>query len=139
MFRAAKSPGSGDNLVEQARPLLQAEDIRALTGGELGLLEARDSGFFSVEMPEFWHRPELSGCLRDVRAKPGKYGRSGSVATGSSSILLPCLSGWQGFLESRLQQTQSRRHRCGDAGVDFAREVSRHFGYSFGGSLASLL
>jgi type IV secretory pathway TraG/TraD family ATPase VirD4 len=41
--------GSGDNLVEQARPLLQAEDIRALTGGELGLLEARDSGFFSVE------------------------------------------------------------------------------------------
>lgn len=65
--------GSGDNLVEQARPLLQAEDIRALTGGELGLLEARDSGFFSVEMPEFWHRPELSGYLRDVQKKPGKY------------------------------------------------------------------
>lgn len=65
--------GSGDNLVEQARPLLQAEDIRALTGGELGLLEARDSGFFSVDMPEFWHRPELSGYLRDVRLKPAKY------------------------------------------------------------------
>lgn len=65
--------GSGDNLVEQARPLLQAEDIRALTGGELGLLEARDSGFFSVEMPEFWHRPELRGYLRDVQKKPGKY------------------------------------------------------------------
>lgn len=90
--------GSGDNLVEQARPLLQAEDIRALTGGELGLLEARDSGFFSVEMPEFWHRPELSGYLRDVRAKPGKYdyleaqaGRSASVTTSSSSNFLPRL------------------------------------------------
>lgn len=65
--------GSGDNLVEQSRPLLQAEDIRVLTGGELGLLEARDNGFFSVEMPEFWRRPELSGYLRDVRLKPGKY------------------------------------------------------------------
>lgn len=65
--------GSGDNLVEQSRPLLQAEDIRVLTGGELGLLEARDNRFFSVEMPEFWCRPELSGYLRDVRLKPGKY------------------------------------------------------------------
>jgi type IV secretion system protein VirD4 len=76
--------------------LLQAEDIRALTGGELGLLEARDSGFFSVEMPEFWHRPELSGYLRDVRRKPGKYdwldgqlvgGRSGPA--GNTVNLLP--------------------------------------------------
>jgi type IV secretion system protein VirD4 len=41
MCRAAKSPGPATILVEQARPLLQAEDIRALTGGELGLLEAR--------------------------------------------------------------------------------------------------
>lgn len=71
--------GSGDNLVEESRPLLQAENIRALTSGELGLLEARDSGFFSVEMPEFWHRPELSGYLRDVRLKPGKYDWLGPV------------------------------------------------------------
>lgn len=65
--------GSGDNLVEQARPLLQAEDIRSTTGGENALLESRDQGFFTVEMPNFWERPELSGMLRDVRAKPDKY------------------------------------------------------------------
>ncbi len=70
--------GSGDNLVEQSRPLLQVEDIRDLTGGELGLLEARDHGFFSVDMPEFWHRPELAGYLRDVRLKPGVYDWLGS-------------------------------------------------------------
>lgn len=81
--------GSGDNLVEQARPLLQAEDIRALTGGEMGLLEARDSGFFSVDMPEFWQRPELSGYLRDVRLKPGKYDWLGQQATPSSALILP--------------------------------------------------
>lgn len=77
--------GSGDNLVEQSRPLLQVEDIRVLTGGDLGLLEARDSGFFSVEMPEFWHRPELSGYLRDVRLKPGKYDWL-DVASPSSAV-----------------------------------------------------
>lgn len=70
--------GSGDNLVEQSRALLQVEDIRDLTGGELGLLEARDHGFFSVDMPEFWHRPELAGYLRDVRLKPGVYDWLGS-------------------------------------------------------------
>jgi len=37
-----------------------------------GLLDARDTGFFTVEMPEFWDRPELSGMLRDVRQKPDK-------------------------------------------------------------------
>lgn len=65
--------GSGDNLAEQTRPLLQVEDIRALTGGEQGLLEARDQGFFAVDMPNFWERLELSGYLRDVRNKPDKY------------------------------------------------------------------
>ncbi len=65
--------GSGDNLAEQARPLLQVEDIRAATGGEKALLESRDHGFFAVDMPEFWERPEMSGMLRDVRQKPDKY------------------------------------------------------------------
>ncbi|MCL4850867.1 MAG: hypothetical protein KJZ78_05730 [Bryobacteraceae bacterium] len=65
--------GSGDSLSEQARPLLQVEDIRVATGGECGLLEARDQGFYTVEMPNFWERPEMSGMLRDVRDKPDKY------------------------------------------------------------------
>lgn len=65
--------GSGDNLSEQARPLLQVEDIRIATGGETALLESRDHGFFTVDVPEFWHRPELSGFLRDVRQRPDKY------------------------------------------------------------------
>lgn len=65
--------GSGDNLSEQARPLLQVEDIRAATGGEMGLLDSRDWGFFTVDMPSFWERPELAGYLRDVRLKPDKY------------------------------------------------------------------
>jgi type IV secretion system protein VirD4 len=65
--------GSGDNLAEQARPLLQVEDIREATGGESALLESRDLGFFTVDLPNFWERPELSGYLRDVRMKPGKY------------------------------------------------------------------
>lgn len=65
--------GSGDSLSEQSRPLLQVEDIRRATGGERGLLDARDWGFFTVDMPEFWQRPELSGYLRDVRQKPDKY------------------------------------------------------------------
>lgn len=66
--------GSGDSLVEQSRPLLQVEDIRAATGGENALLESRDHGFFTVDVPNFWERPELSGYLRDVRDKPDKYG-----------------------------------------------------------------
>jgi len=65
--------GSGDNLSEQARPLLQVEDIREATGGENGLLESRDHGYFTVDMPNFWERPEMSGMLRDVRLKPDKY------------------------------------------------------------------
>lgn len=65
--------GSGDSLSEQSRPLLQAEDIRLATGGETGLLDARDWGFFTVDMPNFWDRPEMDGYLRDVRLKPDKY------------------------------------------------------------------
>ncbi|MCP8896348.1 TraM recognition domain-containing protein [Shinella daejeonensis] len=65
--------GSGDNLSEQARPLLQVEDIRAATGGESGLLESRDHGYFTVDMPNFWEREEMSGLLRDVRERPDKY------------------------------------------------------------------
>jgi type IV secretion system protein VirD4 len=69
----AQVNGSGDNLGEQARPLLQVEDIRKATGGEGGLLESRDHGFFTVEMPNFWERPEMRDGLRDVRLKPDKY------------------------------------------------------------------
>lgn len=65
--------GSGDSLAEQSRPLLQVEDIRRATGGDKGLLDSRDHGFFTVDMPNFWERPELSGYLRDVRQKPDKY------------------------------------------------------------------
>lgn len=65
--------GSGDNLAEQARPVLQVEDIRRVTGGEMGLLESRDHGFFTVEVPNFWERRELSGMLRDTRKKPERY------------------------------------------------------------------
>jgi type IV secretion system protein VirD4 len=69
----AQVNGSGDNLGEQSRPLLQVEDIRAATGAETALLESRDHGFFTVDLPNFWERPELSGYLRDVRLKPDKY------------------------------------------------------------------
>jgi len=65
--------GSGDTLGEQSRPLLQVEDIRAASGGEHALLDARDLGFYIVDLPNFWERPELSGMLRDTRTKPGKY------------------------------------------------------------------
>lgn len=65
--------GSGDTLGEQSRPLLQVEDIRAATGGDKALLESRDQGYFTVDMPNFWERPEMSGYLRDVRQKPDKY------------------------------------------------------------------
>lgn len=66
--------GSGDNLVEQSRPVLQVEDIREATGGEQGLLDSRDWGFFTVDMPNFWERPDFKGYLRDVRQKPDKCG-----------------------------------------------------------------
>ena len=64
---ASQVAGSGDNLVEQARPLLQVEDVREATGGETALLDSRDWGFFKVETPVFWGRPEIGGMLRDVR------------------------------------------------------------------------
>jgi type IV secretion system protein VirD4 len=67
--------GSGDNLSEQSRPLLQVEDIRAATGGECALLESRDHGYFVVDTPNFWERPEMRGYLRDVRLKPDKHSR----------------------------------------------------------------
>lgn len=66
--------GSGDNLSEQSRPLLQVEDIRKATGGDSALLESRDLGFFAVDVPNFWERAELANYLRDVRLKPDKYG-----------------------------------------------------------------
>ena len=69
----AQVNGSGDNLVEQARPLLQVEDVRRLTGGETALLESRDHGFFVVDLPNFWERTEMSGMLRDVTRKPDRY------------------------------------------------------------------
>ncbi len=59
--------GSGDNLVEQARPLLQVEDIRRVTSGETALLDSRDFGFFAVQTPEFWCRPEVRDMLRNIR------------------------------------------------------------------------
>ncbi len=65
--------GSGDNLSEQSRPLLQVEDIRAATGGESALLESRDHGYFVVETPNFWERQEMSGMLRNAWQKPDKY------------------------------------------------------------------
>jgi type IV secretion system protein VirD4 len=59
--------GSGDNLSEQSRPLLQVEDIRIATGGETALLESRDEGYFTVKVPNFWERTELSNYLRNVK------------------------------------------------------------------------
>lgn len=81
--------GSGDNLVEQARPLLQVEDIRQATGGECGLLDARDAGFFVVEMPDFWRRAEMAGMLRDVRLKPDKHAWLGGRISPSMASPLP--------------------------------------------------
>lgn len=71
--------GSGDSWSEQSRPLLQVEDIRAATGGAGGLLHSRDHGFHTVDMPEFWERPEMRGLLRDVQKKPDKYGHLGKA------------------------------------------------------------
>jgi type IV secretion system protein VirD4 len=53
--------------------LLQVEDIRLATGGKRGLLNVRDLGFFAVDVPNFWERPEWSGMLRDIREKPDRY------------------------------------------------------------------
>lgn len=65
--------GSGDTLGEQSRPLLQVEDIRTATGGDKALPESRDQGYFTVDMPNFWERPEMSGYLSDIRQKPDRY------------------------------------------------------------------
>jgi len=65
--------GYGDNLIEQARPLIQVEDLREMTGGVRALLHTRDRGFFNVDAPNYWERPELSGYLRDLRQKPDHY------------------------------------------------------------------
>lgn len=65
--------GSGDNLSEQSRPLLQVEDIRAATGGEKALLESRNLDYFVVDVPNFWERPEMHDYLRGVRKKPDRY------------------------------------------------------------------
>jgi len=81
--------GSGDSLAEQSRPLLQVEDIRRATGGGKGLLDSRDHGFFTVDMPEFWERPEMSGYLRDVREKPGKYAWLGSTPRARLALPAP--------------------------------------------------
>lgn len=81
--------GSGDSLSEQSRPLLQVEDIRAATGGETALLEARDQGYFVVDLPNFWERPELSGYLRDAREKPNRYAY---LSRRSSFPLMPQLT-----------------------------------------------
>ncbi|WP_245283095.1 FAD-dependent oxidoreductase [Aureimonas altamirensis] len=62
--------GSGDSLVEQSRPQLHVEDIRAATGGETGLLDSPDNGFYTVETPKFFHRPELSHFLRRRHTEP---------------------------------------------------------------------
>ena len=59
-------------IIEQSRPLLQVENIRDATGGDMELLEARDQGYLTVEMPNFWDRAELSNLLRDVLKKPDK-------------------------------------------------------------------
>ena len=71
-FNASNSQvqGSGDNLSEQSRPLLQVEDIQTAVGGETAMLESRDEGYFVVDVPNFWERPELSFYRRDVRVKP---------------------------------------------------------------------
>jgi hypothetical protein len=45
-------------------PLLQVEDIRAATDGETALLESRDLGFFTVNVPNFWL------ATRDARRSP---------------------------------------------------------------------
>jgi hypothetical protein len=47
--------------------------VRSATGGEMALFDPRDEGFFTVETPNFWERPEMSGLLRDVRTRPDKY------------------------------------------------------------------
>jgi type IV secretion system protein VirD4 len=92
----AQVNGSGDSWSEQSRPLLQVEDIRAATGGEFGLLESRDWGYFTVEMPNFWERPEVGGMLRDVRTKPDKYawlGKAKALPMPAAAHALPDAEG----------------------------------------------
>src|SRR4051812_6963834 len=73
--------GSGDNLVEQARPVLQVEDIREATGSEVVLLDSRDHGFFTVDRPTFF------GNGLGWRGICAAYGRSLKSLNGSSALL----------------------------------------------------
>ena len=69
----AQVNGSGDSLVEQSRPLLQVENIREATGGETALLDARDQGFFTVDVPNF--------CLRYALGARSYIQRMGDIAS----------------------------------------------------------
>ncbi|WP_421993937.1 type IV secretory system conjugative DNA transfer family protein [Roseococcus sp.] len=99
--------GSGDNLVEQSRPVLQVEDIRKATGGETGLLEARDSGFFTVDMPNFWERAELSGYLRDVRQRPSPYAWLEYSRSNGAALFTPDVSSADDDIEAILKTLRS--------------------------------
>ncbi len=57
--------GSGDNLVEQSRPLLQVEDIREATGGDCG--PSRCTGFRVL-------RGGYAGVLGAIPNWPGCFG-----------------------------------------------------------------
>jgi|GEM_PF-1997986 len=81
--------GSGDNLSEQSRPLLQVEDVRQATGRDSALLESRDWGFYTVDLPNFWERREMSGLLRDVNKKPDKYSWLGPAAAAPLALDAP--------------------------------------------------
>lgn len=74
-FNVNQNPvhGFGDRISEQSRALLQVENICTETGGESALLESRDLGYFVVNMPNFWERPEVDGYLRNVCEKPVRY------------------------------------------------------------------
>lgn len=103
--------GSGDSLSEQSRPLLQVEDIRAATGGEKGLLESRDHGYFTVDMPSFWERPEMSLMLRDVRQKPDRYAWLNQE---SIAPAVPESAGAAKLEQALLELLYSGGHREGD-------------------------
>lgn len=53
--------GSGGNLIEQARPMLQFDDILHATGGDTDILDAHDSGFFVFRTGHFYldHRRKI--------------------------------------------------------------------------------
>ncbi|MEQ1932122.1 MAG: hypothetical protein ABL957_16540 [Parvularculaceae bacterium] len=51
----------------------KSEDNSGVMVIETALLGSRDLGYFVVDVPNFWERPEMAGILRDVRLKPDKY------------------------------------------------------------------